>query len=64
MFGSPRTLFGGEFWGSSVEWPTYALGPDVRFLLIHMPDRIDSPRQINIVLNWFEELKCLVPAGK
>jgi hypothetical protein len=23
-----------------------------------------SPAQINVVLNWFEELKRLVPAGK
>ena len=34
----------------------YAVGPDGRFL-IQLRDPRSIPTQINVVLNWFEELK-------
>jgi dipeptidyl aminopeptidase/acylaminoacyl peptidase len=40
---------------------TYDVGPDGQFVMIQ--DSKESPQQINIVVNWFEELKCLVPTG-
>jgi serine/threonine protein kinase/Tol biopolymer transport system component len=42
---------------------TYDVAPDGRFLMIRDPK--ESPIQrINVVLNWFDELKRLVPSGK
>jgi hypothetical protein len=39
---------------------TYDVAPDGRFLMIKNP--VESPHQrINVVLNWFDELKRLVP---
>ncbi|MCU1236774.1 MAG: hypothetical protein JWP63_4741 [Candidatus Solibacter sp.] len=40
----------------------YAVAPDGRRLLILRPDPRAIPRQINVVLNWFEELNAKVPA--
>jgi len=42
---------------------TYDVGPEGQFWMIQ--DSIESPQhEINIVLNWFEELKRLAPTGK
>jgi hypothetical protein len=39
---------------------TYDVAPDGRFLMVKDPK--ESPHQrINVVLNWFDELKRLVP---
>jgi len=38
----------------------YAVGPDGRFLVQRLDPRA-IPTQINVVLNWFEELKAKVP---
>jgi len=35
-----------------------------RFLMVKETERAQSTAQINVVLNWFEELKRRVPAGK
>jgi hypothetical protein len=67
--GAPKTLFQGTYIG----WPgvQYDIHPDgKRFLLIKLMAVTDDvsvqqsagPRKINIVLNWFEELKQRVPA--
>jgi eukaryotic-like serine/threonine-protein kinase len=40
----------------------YAVSPDGRRLLILRPDPRAIPRQINVVLNWFEELNAKVPS--
>jgi hypothetical protein len=71
--GTPRMLFRGQHW-YGVAGPDGALGRawDVdpnndRFLMITMPDAGTSEAgeqtrpQINVVLNWFEELKERVP---
>jgi hypothetical protein len=47
-------------------FPNYDVSPDgQRFLMIKPNDAGDAaPAQINVVLNWFEELKRLAPTGK
>jgi eukaryotic-like serine/threonine-protein kinase len=63
--GRPRTLFeGGQYMPPTGSYPypfpNYDVSPDgQRFLMITR----DSKPQINVVLNWFEELKSRVPAG-
>jgi hypothetical protein len=65
--GRPRVLFEGEY--GSYHWPqaniAYAVSPDgQRFLTTNKSGEASSPTQINVVLNWFEELKRRVPSGK
>ncbi len=57
--GTPRMVFGGQ---------DFSYGGDVspdgqRLLLIKPVEQQQAATQINIVLNWFEELKRRVPAG-
>ena len=60
VFGKPRALFQGRYDRHWTE-PNYDLAADGRFLMVKTPlER--APRQINVVLNWFEELERLVPA--
>ena len=65
-FSSPRMLFEGEQYmpaagAYSYPFPNYDVSPDgQRFLMITK----ESKPQINVVLNWFEELKRRVPSGK
>jgi serine/threonine-protein kinase len=59
----PRRLFERAYEASDAYWPNYDVSPDGRrFLMLRS---VDAPhaaaRQINIVLNWFEELKQRVP---
>jgi hypothetical protein len=44
----------------------YDVSPDgQRFLMLKPSEQAQAaPTQINVVLNWFEELKQRVPAGK
>jgi len=42
---------------------SYDVAPDGRFLMIQEPQE-PTPLGINVVFNWFEELKRLVPTGK
>jgi len=42
---------------------SHDIAPDGRFLMIQEPQE-STPLGINVVLNWFEELKRLVPPGK
>jgi len=65
--GKPRMLFEGEYLTTLLP----ALGSDYdvsadgqRFLMVKEIERAQSTAQINVVLNWFEELKRRVPAGK
>jgi len=62
-FETPQMLFEGNFWGIPA-WPSYGVAPDGRFLMIQRFDQSTSgrePQRLQIVLNWFEELKRLVP---
>jgi hypothetical protein len=55
-------LFEGRYL-STASLQNYDVAPDGRFLMIREPAE-STPLGINIVLNWFEELKQLVPEEK
>jgi Tol biopolymer transport system component len=63
--GKPRMLFEGQYQPTPVTFPNYDVAPDgQRFLMLKPVDQAQAaPTQINVVLNWFEELKRRVPAG-
>jgi Tol biopolymer transport system component len=63
--GTPRMLFEGQYLQTSATAPYYDVSPDgQRFLMLKPVEQVDAaPTQINVVLNWFEELKQKVPAG-
>ena len=59
-----EVLFEGAYWGE-VDRTSYDIHPDgQRFLMVEELDSRESRQQINIVLNWFEELKRLVPGER
>jgi len=64
--GKPRMLFQGPYERSPATSPNYDVSPDgQRFLMLKPADTGESaPTQINVVLNWFEELKRRVPTEK
>jgi serine/threonine-protein kinase len=63
--GKPRVLFEGPYDPPPVPVANYDVSPDgQRFLMLKSTEQAQSaPTQINVVLNWFEELKRRVPAG-
>jgi len=62
-FSAPKELFSGRFQSCRTS-ANYDITPDGgRFVMIK-PDEESEPTQINVVLNWFEELKRLVPMGQ
>ena len=61
--GTPEVLFGANY-SFSYTGRNYDVAPDGRFLMINLASRSgeDTPSaQINVVLNWFEELTERVP---
>ena len=64
--GNPRMLFEGRYDPSFYTVADYDVSPDgQRFLMIKGSESAQAtPSQINVVLNWFEELKRKVPTGK
>jgi Tol biopolymer transport system component len=59
----PKFLFERHFLGGlAAKQKTYCAAKDGRFLMIQ--EDIAPGMQINVVVNWFEELKRLVPTGK
>jgi Tol biopolymer transport system component len=63
--GKPRMLFEGPYMPTmqGKTLANYDVSPDgQRFLMLTAPEQ--APTQINVVLNWFEELKQMVPTGK
>ena len=64
--GKPRQLFEGDYQVTATGWarPNYDVSPDgQRFLMLKAVQREQAPlTQINVVLNWSEELKRLVAA--
>ena len=65
--GKPRVLFEGQYFTS--DWPLVSTAYDVsadgqRFLMVKRTEQAASATQINVVLNWFEELKQKVPTKK
>ena len=60
--GRARRLFARPYEVSSALWPDYDVSADGRrFLLVKTIESFDAPAQINVVLDWSEELKRLVP---
>jgi Tol biopolymer transport system component/predicted Ser/Thr protein kinase len=57
-----RELFEGRYL-SCLSCQTYDVGPDGRFLMVQDPQE-PAPAGINVVLNWFEELKRLMQPAK
>jgi Tol biopolymer transport system component len=64
--GTPRKLFEGPYLPSPLTNPNYDVSPDgQRFLMLKPSESAEAaPTQINVVLNWFEELKQKVPTGQ
>jgi Tol biopolymer transport system component/predicted Ser/Thr protein kinase len=64
--GKPKVLFEGRYLLTPATSPNYVVATDgQRFLMLKPTEQVQSaPTQINIVLNWFEELKQKVPTGK
>jgi len=64
--GKPRVLFEALYEPSPLTTPNYDVSPDgQRFLMLKPTEQAQAaPTQINVVLNWFEELKQKVPPGK
>jgi hypothetical protein len=62
--GKPRMLFEGPYLLSPQTFPNYDVSPDgQRFLMLKATGQAQASTQINVVLNWTEELKRLVAAG-
>ena len=60
--GTSKVLFEGSYQRSAGGAAFYDVTPDgQRFLMIQA--RVQGAGQINVVLNWFEELKRLVPTN-
>jgi serine/threonine-protein kinase len=61
----PRLLFEGYYNGTWFDMTAgYDITPDgQRFVMVKLSGDSDSLTQINVVLNWFEELKRLVPTN-
>ena len=59
-------LFEGPYIPAAGTNPNYDVSPDgQRFLMIKPSESAEAAQtQINVVLNWFEELKQKVPTGK
>jgi serine/threonine-protein kinase len=66
--GKPRMLFQRQYVANLPPgaFPFYDVSPDgQRFLMLKPVEQSQAgPTQINVVLNWFEELKRRVPTGK
>ena len=64
--GKPRVLFEGDFLPTPLQFPNYDVSPDGQRFLMLKPSEQEAAAQtqINVVLNWFEELKRRVPTGK
>jgi eukaryotic-like serine/threonine-protein kinase len=63
--GKPHMLFEGRYVPTPISFPNYDVSPDGQhFLMLKPVDQAQAaPTQINVVLNWFEELKQKVPVG-
>jgi eukaryotic-like serine/threonine-protein kinase len=60
--GKPKLIFEGRYRRAGGQLPNYDVAADGRFLMLKPHDQ--PATQFNVVLNWFEELKEKVPAGK
>jgi serine/threonine-protein kinase len=62
--GRPRMLFQGQYEPTPLTSPNYDVSADgQRFLMVKASEQEQANTQINVVQNWFEELKRRVPTG-
>ena len=62
--GKPRMLFEGPYEPTWATNPNYDVSADgQRFLMVKASEQEQASTQINVVQNWFEELKRRVPTG-
>jgi len=64
--GNPTLLFEGSYVGGPGSGRDYDVTPDgQRFLMVRVKGGEQAaPTQMDVVLNWFEELKRLVPTDQ
>jgi serine/threonine-protein kinase len=63
--GKPQMLFEGQYASAPFPIDNYDVSPDgQRFLMVKATEQASPATRINVVLNWFEELKQKVPTGK
>jgi serine/threonine protein kinase/Tol biopolymer transport system component len=61
----PKMLFEGSYVLTPRSFPDYDVSPDgQRFLMLKAPEQAQAPAPINVVLNWYEELKQKTASGK
>ncbi len=61
--GKPRVLFEGRFWDNAGHF--YAITPNgTKFVMLKENEQQSTATQINVVLNWFDELERRVPGKK
>jgi len=60
--GAPQLLFQGDY--INVAGMEYGVSPDGKRFLVLQPTDSSPPIELRVVVNWFEELKRLVPTGK
>jgi hypothetical protein len=60
IISEPRQVL--DLFKLKIRWITET--PDGRFLVIQRDEREDAATQINVVLNWFEELKRRVSSAQ
>ena len=63
---SPKQLFESDYLstGANPSIPNYDISPDGSHFVIIRSEQEKAPTRIHVILNWFEELKRLVPSGK
>ena len=63
--GKPMVLFEGPYLPTPATFANYDVASDgQRFLMLKASEQEQAVTQINVVLNWFEELKRRVPSGR
>ena len=62
--GKPKMLFDDRYAPANGAPANYDVSPDGQRFLMIKASEATTPTQINVVLNWFEELKQKVPTGK
>ena len=66
--GTPKVLFEGQYEvspGGLQPGPGYDVSPDgKRFLMVRSETQKSASTQLQVVQNWFEELRHRVPTGK
>jgi hypothetical protein len=62
--GKPQRLFEKPYEPTQALWANYDVAADgQRFLMLKTVEQPEAPAQINVVMNWYEELKRLAPPG-